>query len=406
MSKTVLVLGGDGFCGWPTSLHLSALGYEVVIVDNFVRRHIAEELGAPSLTPISSIDERLNTWKEVSGNDIDIVELDIARDRCELRRLLASVRPDAIVHFAEQRAAPYSMRDAAHRAYTVDNNINGTHNVLSAIVELGLDTHFVHLGTMGVYGYEGDGLEIPEGYLDVVVEGPDGARHPRSILYPTKPGSIYHLTKSMDQLMFQFYARNDRMKITDLHQGIVWGTQTEQTRLDPALINRFDYDGDYGTVLNRFLMQAAAGHPLTVHGTGGQTRAFINIQDTVRCVALAIENPPAAGDPVRIINQVAETHRVRDLAELVAELTGADIEYLDNPRSEAAENDLAVSSKTLKGLGLEPILLRDELLTETVDIALRFIERANLDTIPATALWPGRREPETPQLEAPRFALR
>ena len=406
MSKTVLVLGGDGFCGWPTSLHLSALGYEVVIVDNFVRRHIAEELGAPSLTPISSIDERLNTWKEVSGHDIDIVELDIARDRCELRRLLASVRPDAIVHFAEQRAAPYSMRDAAHRAYTVDNNINGTHNVLSAIVELGLDTHFVHLGTMGVYGYEGDGLEIPEGYLDVVVEGPDGARHPRSILYPTKPGSIYHLTKSMDQLMFQFYARNDRMKITDLHQGIVWGTQTEQTRLDPALINRFDYDGDYGTVLNRFLMQAAAGHPLTVHGTGGQTRAFINIQDTVRCVALAIENPPAAGDQVRIINQVAETHRVRDLAELVAELTGADIEYLDNPRSEAAENDLAVSSKTLKGLGLEPILLRDELLTETVDIALRFIERANLDTIPATALWPGRREPETPQLEAPRFALR
>ena len=406
MSKTVLVLGGDGFCGWPTSLHLSALGYEVVIVDNFVRRHIAEELGAPSLTPISSIDERLNTWKEVSGHDIDIVELDIARDRCELRRLLASVRPDAIVHFAEQRAAPYSMRDAAHRAYTVDNNINGTHNVLSAIVELGLDTHFVHLGTMGVYGYEGDGLEIPEGYLNVVVEGPDGARHPRSILYPTKPGSIYHLTKSMDQLMFQFYARNDRMKITDLHQGIVWGTQTEQTRLDPALINRFDYDGDYGTVLNRFLMQAAAGHPLTVHGTGGQTRAFINIQDTVRCVALAIENPPAAGDQVRIINQVAETHRVRDLAELVAELTGADIEYLDNPRSEAAENDLAVSSKTLKGLGLEPILLRDELLTETVDIALRFIERANLDTIPATALWPGRREPETPQLEAPRFALR
>ena len=406
MSKTVLVLGGDGFCGWPTSLHLSALGYEVVIVDNFARRHIAEELGAPSLTPISSIDERLNTWKEVSGHDIDIVELDIARDRCELRRLLASVRPDAIVHFAEQRAAPYSMRDAARRAYTVDNNINGTHNVLSAIVELGLDTHFVHLGTMGVYGYEGDGLEIPEGYLDVVVEGPDGARHPRSILYPTKPGSIYHLTKSMDQLMFQFYARNDRMKITDLHQGIVWGTQTEQTRLDPALINRFDYDGDYGTVLNRFLMQAAAGHPLTVHGTGGQTRAFINIQDTVRCVALAIENPPAAGDQVRIINQVAETHRVRDLAELVAELTGADIEYLDNPRSEAAENDLAVSSKTLKGLGLEPILLRDELLTETVDIALRFIELANLDTIPATALWPGRRETETPQLEAPRFALR
>lgn len=406
MSKTVLVLGGDGFCGWPTSLHLSALGHEVVIVDNFVRRRIAEQLEAPSLTPIAGIDERLNTWKDVSGHDIDIVELDIAQDYPELRRLLASVRPDAIVHFAEQRAAPYSMRDAAHKAYTVDNNINGTHNVLAAMAELSLDAHLIHLGTMGVYGYVGDGQEIPEGYLDVTVDGPDGARHSRRILYPTKPGSIYHLTKSMDQLMFQFYAGNDRLPITDLHQGIVWGTQTEETRLEPTLINRFDYDGDYGTVLNRFLMQAAARRPLTVHGTGGQTRAFINIQDTVRCIALALDNPPAAGDPVRIINQVAETRRVRDLAELVSELTGAEIEYVDNPRSEAAENDLTVSNATLTGLGLEPILLRDELLTETVDIALRFIDRANLDTIPATALWSGQAEREVPQLQAPRFALR
>tara|TARA_A100001391_G_scaffold120443_1_gene81986 strand:+ start:6160 stop:7380 length:1221 start_codon:yes stop_codon:yes gene_type:complete len=406
MSKTVLVLGGDGFCGWPTSLHLSALGYEVVIADNFVRRTIAKELDAPSLTPIASIDERLNTWKDVSGHDIDVVELDIAQDYPELRRLLASVRPDAIVHFAEQRAAPYSMRDAAHKAYTVDNNVNGTHNLLAAMAELGLDTHLVHLGTMGVYGYGGDGLEIPEGYLDVTIDGPDGARYPRKILYPTKPGSIYHLTKSMDQLMFQFYAGNDHLRITDLHQGIVWGTQTEETRLAPALINRFDYDGDFGTVLNRFLMQAAAGHALTVHGTGGQTRAFINIQDTVRCIALALANPPAAGEQVRIINQVAETRRVRDLAELVSELTGADIEYVDNPRGEAAENDLVVSNATLKNLGLEPILLRDALLTETVDIALRFIERANLNTIPATALWSGRAEREISQLEAPRIAQR
>src|SRR5690606_32655649 len=201
-------------------------------------------------------------------------------------------RPDTVVHFAEQRAAPYSMRSAAHKRYTVDNNVSGTHNVLAAMAELGQGTHLVHLGTMGVYGYDGDGLEIPEGYLDVTVEGPDGAQYPRSILYPTQPGSVYHLTKSLDQLLFQFYARNDGLRITDLHQGIVWGTQTAETRLDPELINRFDYDGDYGTVLNRFLMQAAAGHPLTVHGTGGQTRAFINIQDTVTCVRLAVENPP------------------------------------------------------------------------------------------------------------------
>ncbi|AEQ50974.1 sulfolipid (UDP-sulfoquinovose) biosynthesis protein [Pelagibacterium halotolerans B2] len=385
---------------------MSALGHEVVIADNFARRRIAEELDAPSLTPIASIDERLNTWKDVSGHDIDIVELDIAHDYPELRRLLASVRPDAIVHFAEQRAAPYSMRDAAHKVYTVDNNINGTHNVLAAMAELRLDAHLVHLGTMGVYGYGSDGLEIPEGYLDINIDGPDGARYPRKILYPSRPGNICHLTKSMDQLMFQFYAGNDHLRITDLHQGIVWGTQTEETRLDPALINRFDYDGDFGTVLNRFLMQAAAGHPLTVNGTGGQTRAFINIQDTVRCVALALDNPPAAGDPVRIINQIAETHRVRDLAELVSRLTGAEIEYVDNPRSEAAENELAVSNATLRGLGLEPILLRDALLTETVDIALRFIERANFDAIPATVSWSGGVEREIPQIEAPRFALR
>lgn len=406
MSKTVIVLGGDGFCGWPTSLHLSALGYEVVIVDNFVRRSIAEELDAPSLTPIASIDERLNTWKEVSGHDIDLVELDVAQNYSELRNLLASVRPDAIVHFAEQRAAPYSMRDAAHKAYTIDNNINATHNVLAAMAELGLDAHLVHLGTMGVYGYGGEGLEIPEGYLDVNVDGPDGARYPRKILYPTKPGSIYHLTKSMDQLMFQFYAGNDRLRITDLHQGIVWGTQTEETRLDPALINRFDYDGDYGTVLNRFLMQAAAGYRLTVNGTGGQTRAFINIQDTVRCIALALANPPASGQPVRILNQVAETHRVRDLANLVSELTGAGIQYVENPRSEAAENDLVVSNATFKSLGLKPILLREALLTETVEIAQRFLGRANLGAVPATVLWSSLPDDEMLQLQAPRFALR
>ena len=212
------------------------------------------------------------------------------------------------MHFAEQRAAPYSMKSPRHKRYTVDNNVNATHNLVTALVETGVDAHIVHLGTMGVYGYSG-GQTIPEGYLRVRVEAANGADGVREILHPTDPGSVYHLTKSIDQLIFAYFNKNDALRVTDLHQGIVWGTQTEHTRRDDRLVNRFDYDGDYGTVLNRFLMQAAIGYPLTVHGTGGQTRAFIHIQDTVRCIQLAIEHPPEAGERVRIFNQMTEIHR-------------------------------------------------------------------------------------------------
>src|SRR5665213_1435617 len=336
----VLVLGGDGFCGWPTTLHLSDQRYDVIVVDNLSRRVIDLELECESLTPIRPMGELIRVWKELTGKDIGFVLLDLAEEYERFLELLRDERPDAIVHFGEQRAAPYSMRSATTKRYTVDNNVRGTHNVLVAIVESGLDTALVHLGTMGVYGYGWSGsAPIPEGYLTVKVPTPDGEIE-REILHPANPGSVYHMTKTLDQLLFAFYAKNDRLRITDLHQGIVWGTQTPQTILDERLINRFDYDGDYGTVLNRFLMQAAIGHPLTVHGTGGQTRAFIHIRDTVRCIELAILNPPKKGDKPIIFNQVTEVFRVRELAKLIASITKVKISNLPNPRVEAAENDL------------------------------------------------------------------
>ncbi len=388
----IMILGGDGFSGWPTSLHLSRRGHDVLILDNLSRRKIDNELGAMSLTPIQSVETRLDAWREVSGNAIAFQHVDVAHHYNRLLELVCEFRPEAILHFAEQRAAPYSMKSSRHKRYTVDNNINATHNVLAAIVESRLDIHLVHLGTMGVYGYGTTAGRIPEGYLPVSVEADDGTRENLEILHPAYPGSVYHMTKTLDQLMFQFYNANDGIRITDLHQGIIWGTQTEETAKDIRLINRFDYDGDYGTVLNRFLMQAAIGHPLTVHGSGGQKRAFIHIQDTVRCLELAVLHPPAVGDRVRIINQMTEIHRVVDLARIVVDLTGAEICFVDNPRKEASVNDLAACNATLLSLGLQPITLSDGLLREISDIAGVYADRCDWSKIPATAQWTFRHE--------------
>jgi UDP-sulfoquinovose synthase len=309
-----------------------------------------------------------------------------------------------VVHFAEQRAAPYSMKTAAHKRYTVENNLGGTHNVLCAIVEAGLDAHLVHLGTMGVYGYGTAGVPIPEGYLDVEIVAPDGRRVQRSVLHPADPGSVYHMTKTQDQLFFYYYNKNDGVRVTDLHQGIVWGTQTEETERDPRLVNRFDYDGDYGTVLNRFLMQVAIGHPLTVHGTGGQTRAFIHLRDSVRCIQLAVESPPERGERVRIFNQMTETHRVRDLARLVARVCGGEVAELENPRREGAENDLLVANDCLLRLGLSPTRLEEGLLAEVVDVARRYVDRCDRSRILCTSRWV--REPLRDPDELPAEPLR
>ncbi len=383
----IAVLGGDGFVGWPTTLHLSAKGHELAIVDNLSRRWVDTELGIQSLTPMDSIQERMRIWKEVSGQSLTFAHIDVATEYERFRHWVKQWRPQVIIHLAQQRAAPYSMKTDRHKNYTVNNNVRATHNLLSSVVEADLDTHLVHMGTMGVYGYDSIGITIPEGYLDVDVTLDDGTQCSREILYPVSPGSIYHMTKCLDQLIFQFYAKNDQVRITDLHQGIVWGTHTDQTRKHEQLINRFDYDGDYGTILNRFLIQAAIGYPLTVHGTGGQTRAFIHIQDSVRCIELAIQSPPKVGDRTKIFNQITEVHRIRDLAKLIQKMTGAEIAYVPNPRNESDENELKVKNDQFTELGLQPITLETGLLDELIEIAKKYQKRIDRSLIPCTSLW-------------------
>ena len=367
MSKNILIIGGDGFCGWPLSLRLSNKGHNVIIVDNLSRRKIDLELGTNSLTKISSIQERLSKWNDLTGKEIKFELVDIAKEYDKLVDIIRKNNIETIVHLAEQRAAPYSMKSRQTSRYTVDNNLTGTHNVLSAIVEVDTNIHLVHIGTMGVYGYGAvEDSIIPEGYVNVKMDDGKGNFKDQKILHPSYPGSIYHMTKTQDALFFQFYAKNWGLKISDLHQGIIWGLYTKETCLDPKLINRFDYDSDYGTVLNRFIMQSACDIPLTIYGSGGQTRAFIHIENSMDCIEIAINNPKEG--PVTIFNQMTETHNLNHLAHLIKDqFSNTKIDYLNNPRKELRSNDLKVTNKKFLDLGLDPIKLNSDKLVEVYD---------------------------------------
>jgi UDP-sulfoquinovose synthase len=386
----ILILGGDGYCGWPTALHLSDAGHEVTIVDNLCRRRFdEEELGNTSLTPIRTIEERVEAWHEVSGKTIG-VEIGDLLDYEFLARVVADYQPEAIVHYAEQRSAPYSMIDREHAFFTQHNNVMGNLNLLYAIKEHAPDAHLVKLGTMGEYGTPN--IDIEEGYIEIEHKG----RKDR-LPFPKMPPSFYHCSKVHDSTNIHFACRIWGLRATDLNQGVVYGTVTDQTLQDPRLVNRFDYDDVFGTALNRFCVQSAIGHPLTVYGTGGQTRGYLDIRDTVRCIELACLNPAEPGE-MRVFNQFTEQFSIRELADLVVKASvelgiTAEVKALPNPRVEAAEHYYNAAHTALLDLGLEPHFLGESLLDSLVNIAIEHRDRVDMDLILPRVDW---RRPQNP----------
>jgi UDP-sulfoquinovose synthase len=376
----ILVLGGDGYLGWPTALHLSEAGHEVAVADNFVRRHYDDELGVESLVPIEPLRTRIAVWQELTGQKIGMYVGDLT-DAIFTYHIIRDFAPDAVVHYAEQRAAPYSMIDRAHAVYTQQNNVVGNLNLLYAIAETNPDIHLVKLGTMGEYGTPN--IDIEEGWLDLEHNG----RTDR-VLFPKRPGSFYHLSKVHDSHNIEFACRIWNLRATDLNQGVVYGQQTAETFRDDRLATRFDYDAVFGTVLNRFVIQAVIGHPLTVYGEGGQTRGIIDIRDTVRCIQLACENPANRGE-FRVFNQMTEQMSVSQIAETVKAAFGGDvsIENLDNPRVEAPEHYYNVKHTALMELGLEPHLLSDTLIESMFEITKRYAHRVRPDALRPTVNW-------------------
>jgi len=367
----IAVLGGDGYCGWATALYLSRQGHSVAIVDNFLRRQWDRELGTETLTPIRTLAERIEVWKRVTGDRIRVFEGDVT-DYGFLSSMFGEFQPEALVHFAEQRSAPYSMIDRQHAVFTQANNVLGTLNVLFAIKEFQPECHLVKLGTMGEYGTPN--IDIEEGYITIEHNGRKDV-----LPYPKQAGSFYHLSKVHDSHNMLFTCRIWGLRATDLNQGVVYGTMTDETALDDALINRFDYDEVFGTVLNRFCVQAAVGYPLTVYGEGGQTRGYLDLRDTVRCIELACLNPAAKGE-CRVFNQFTEQFSVLDLARIV-QTAGrklslkVDIQHLPDPRVEAERHYYNARHSKLADLGLQPHLLSESLLDSLMNIAIRYRDR-------------------------------
>ncbi|MEA5504242.1 NAD-dependent epimerase/dehydratase family protein [Halotia wernerae UHCC 0503] len=379
----VLVIGGDGYCGWATALYLSNRGYDVGILDSLVRRHWDNELGIETLTPIAPIQQRLQRWQDLTGKSIDLFIGDITNYEF-LKKVLHQFEPNAIVHFGEQRSAPFSMIDREHAVLTQVNNVVGTLNLLYAMREDFPDCHIVKLGTMGEYGTPN--IDIEEGYITIEHNG-----RKDTLPYPKQPGSMYHLSKVHDSHNIDFACRIWGLRATDLNQGIVYGVLTEETGMDELLINRLDYDGVFGTALNRFCIQAAIAHPLTVYGKGGQTRGFLDIRDTVRCVELAIANPAEPGE-FRVFNQFTELFSVGDLALMVKKAGNAmglnvDINHLDNPRVEKEEHYFNAKNTKLLDLGLQPHYLSDSLLDSLLNFAIKYQKRADHQQILPKVSW-------------------
>jgi UDP-sulfoquinovose synthase len=390
----ILILGGDGYLGWPTSMHFSRRGHEVHSLDDYLRRRAHAEAGTDSLTPIlGSLPARAKAWRDVTGLEIGVTEGDLL-DWEVVERVFREFQPEAIVHYGEMPSAPYSMIDREHAAFTQTNNVIGTLNVLFAMAELAPDAHLVKLGTMGEYGTPN--IDIEEGFITIHHKGRSD-----TLPFPKMPGSLYHLSKVHDSHNIQFACRVWGLRSTDLNQGVVYGIETDETRLDPRLATRFDYDEVFGTALNRFCLQAVIGHPLTVYGKGGQTRGYLNVVDTLRCVELAMLNPPELGE-YRVFNQFTEQFSILDLARQVHDAGSAyglpvDIRHLDNPRVESEDHYYNPAHTKLLDLGLDPHLLSETLIESMFSAIERHKDRVILDHIMPSTRWRPPARERTPR---------